>query len=141
MIDKLLLAYDGSQNADKALEYLIKLNAKLKAKVFVVHVIDPTSLYAYGVDIPVQVYSDIRTYGKTVLDKAVEKLKAEGMEAEGMLLEGSTASVIIETSNKLEVDMVITGSRGLSAFRSALLGSVSAKLVHDSTVPVLIIKQ
>ncbi len=141
MINKILLAYDGSENADAALEYLIKLNTVLKAKVFIIHVVDPTSLYSYGVDIPPQVYTDIRAHGKNILDKAIEKLKNEGMEVEGMLLEGSPATTIIENSDKLSVDMIITGSRGLSTFRSALLGSVSAKLVHDSKVPVLVVKQ
>ena len=45
-----------------------------------------------------------------------------------------------EQATKLGVDEIIIGSRGLRPFGAALLGSVPYKVVHDTKVPVVVVR-
>ncbi len=141
MIGKVVIGYDGSDHSRAAIDFFRKIDEAKAAEVHVVMVIDFASLYSYGVDIPQTIYDTIRTKDEDDLEKEVKSLKNDGYNAKGVLLEGSPADAIMEYANKNGVDMIVVGSRGLSTFRSMLLGSVSAKLVHESKIPVLVVKK
>ncbi|WP_243290784.1 universal stress protein [Bacillus sp. FJAT-47783] len=53
---------------------------------------------------------------------------------------GDPAKEILDYAKKIRPFMVIVGSRGLSTLGEVLLGSVSHKLVHESDIPVLVVK-
>ena len=54
---------------------------------------------------------------------------------------GEPAPVLIDLARRHGCDAIIMGARGRGALRSALLGSVSQRVVQDAAVPVTIIKQ
>lgn len=141
MIGKIVVGYDGSDHSRAAINFLRKIDEAKASEISIVMVIDFTSLYSYGVDIPQTIYDSIRTKDEESLEEEVKKLKGEGYNAKGVLLEGSPPDAIMEYSYKNGADLIIVGSRGLSTFKSILLGSVSAKLVHESKVPVLVVKK
>ncbi|MGC8558817.1 MAG: universal stress protein [Nitrososphaeria archaeon] len=141
MIGKIVVGYDGSDHSRAAINFLRKIDEAKASEINIVMVIDFTSLYSYGVDIPQTIYDSIRTKDEESLEEEVKKLKGEGYNVKGVLLEGSPADAIMEYSYKNGADLIIVGSRGLSTFKSLLLGSVSAKLVHESKVPVLVVKK
>lgn len=141
MIGKIVVGFDGSDHSRAAINFFRKIDETKASEVHLVMVIDFTSLYSYGVDIPQTIYDSIRAKDEESLEEEVKSLKSEGYNAKGVLLEGSPADAIMEYSNKNGVDLIIVGSRGLSSFKSLLLGSVSAKLVHESKTPVLVVKK
>ncbi|MEM3293340.1 MAG: universal stress protein, partial [Metallosphaera sp.] len=49
-------------------------------------------------------------------------------------------SSIIDYCNKIECDLIVTGSRGLTGLKKVVLGSVSSSLVNKSSIPVLVVK-
>ncbi len=59
-------------------------------------------------------------------------------EVEGQVLAGDPAGAILADAASQRADMIVVGSRGLGGIRSALLGSVSQKVLHDATCPVLV---
>jgi len=59
---------------------------------------------------------------------------------ETLLKFGSPAKSIITLAKDEHFDLIVVGSQGLSGFSEFLLGSVSNKISHDATVPVLIVK-
>ncbi|MEM3556758.1 MAG: universal stress protein [Conexivisphaerales archaeon] len=141
MIGKIVVGYDGSDHSRAAIDFFKKIDEMKASEVHLVMVIDFASLYSYGVDIPQTIYDSIRTKDEASLEEEVKNLKNEGYNARGVLLEGSPADAIMEYSNKNGISLIIVGSRGLSSFKSLLLGSVSAKLVHESKIPVLVVKK
>lgn len=141
MIRKIVVGYDGSEHSKAAIDFLEKLEEFKQAEIHVVTVIDFTQLYSYGVEIPQSVYESIKKHNETMLKEMVEKLKADGGNAIGVLLEGAPADALLEYAQKVGAEMIVVGSRGLSTFKGLLLGSVSAKLVRESKVPVLVVKK
>jgi len=59
---------------------------------------------------------------------------------ETVTLEGDPATVILDYVSKSGADLIVTGSRGLSAIKRLFLESVSSRLVHESKIPVLVMK-
>ena len=78
--------------------------------------------------------------GNLILSEIGIKLAKFGYESTPILLRGDAASEIIEHVKSKEVNLIVTGSRGLRNFRSWLMGSVSRKLVHYSDCSVLIVR-
>jgi nucleotide-binding universal stress UspA family protein len=62
-----------------------------------------------------------------------------GLSATPLSLAGEPDTVIVETARQHEVSAIVLGARGLSAAKAALLGSVSAAVVHRASRPVLIV--
>jgi nucleotide-binding universal stress UspA family protein len=78
--------------------------------------------------------------GQAMVDKLVLRLEMSGIPATGVLLRGDAATEIIEYAKAQQIDLVVAGSRGLSAVKGWWLGSVSRKLVHYAGCSVLVVK-
>ena len=83
---------------------------------------------------------DEERQGNNILQDAIETLDKFGIEASSVLLRGDAATEIIEYTKGNQIDLIVTGSRGLSQMRRLLLGSLSRKLVHYAGCSVLIVK-
>ena len=59
----------------------------------------------------------------------------------GIALRGDARDEIAHKVEELKADMLVVGSRGLSAIKRAFLGSVSDYLVHHLHVPVIVTRQ
>jgi len=88
-----------------------------------------------------RIMEDQEAEGNALLHKTCELLQKNGLESSPILIRGDAASEIIDYADAENVDLIVAGSRGLSPFRSWLMGSVSRKLVHYSNCSVLIVRQ
>lgn len=140
-----LLATDGSIYSQRAMEYLCTgvksfcLPLPLNTRVSVLHVIPPP--VAKEVDEFAYLEIEEEGQGRTLLGRTVAALKSAGLEAGGTLLRGDAATEIIEYARARQIDLIVTGSRGLSEVQGWLLGSVSRKLVHYAGCSVLIVRR
>jgi nucleotide-binding universal stress UspA family protein len=138
MFEKIVVAIDGSPFSDAAIAAAGGLAAKLGAKVEVLHVHEHDLVPSKAGMSP-----DLETpdEANVVVAAAVERLKTSGVSANGHVLQSSTRDVprkIIEFTNETGADLIIVGRRGLSSLTGMLVGSVSNKLIHAATVPVLV---
>jgi nucleotide-binding universal stress UspA family protein len=78
--------------------------------------------------------------GQALVDRTLAALQDMGKSAKGILKRGDAATEILATVKELSIDLLITGSRGLSPVSSWLMGSVSRKLVHYSGCSVLVVR-
>ncbi|BCU71426.1 universal stress protein [Stygiolobus caldivivus] len=142
MFKKILVAYDGSDHAIRALDVAIDLASKYGAKLDVVEVVDTAALLGMGVaPIPGEVIQQVYNKAKTDVENAKAKAQQNGVkEVEAVVLEGDPATAILEYASKNGSDLIVTGSRGLSTFKRIILGSVSTKIVEDAKTPVLVVK-
>ncbi|MFP3165232.1 MAG: universal stress protein, partial [Acidianus sp.] len=90
--------------------------------------------------VPADVIESVYNRAKADIEEAKKKSKEGGVEAEGVILEGDPASAILEYANKNNVDLIVTGSRGLSTLKRVFLGSVSTRLVQEAKIPVMVVK-
>jgi nucleotide-binding universal stress UspA family protein len=136
-LTKVLLAYDGSEYSQKALEWLMCFAGQTAILTVIVKVFDLPADWDSGMGAGVK---SIRKNLKDQLEKIAFTFTEKGLSAKTTVLEGDPASQLIQYAKKERVDLIICGTRGLGGFESLLLGSVAHKLVTHSPVPVLVIK-
>jgi nucleotide-binding universal stress UspA family protein len=168
-LKKILLLTDGSACSQVAIDYLTgKVSPEGEflgehfplppnVEVRVMHVLPPspsTDLLArdwpLGPDlIPTATFDfqyeqsyleEEKAAGQALVDKIVSRLELAGIRSSGVLIRGDAATEIIDYTKANEIDLIVAGSRGLSAMRSWWLGSVSRKLVHYAGCSVLVVK-
>jgi len=120
MFDRLLIAVDGSDCAERATKYGLELAARYGASVELVAV--------FGGD---------PERGQAVLDAAAEQAADTGVDAETALLSGKPGSTIAARASEHDADLVVVGRRGRSGVRERLLGTVTERVLRRSDVPVL----
>ncbi len=138
MISKILVAYDGSSSADKALDFVIDLAKSVNASVVILHVIN-TCIESWGV-VSIDAIERMKKKACECVNNAVEKLKKNGINVEGQVVEGEPSSTIVDFAEKVNASLIVVGSRGLSRLKRALIGSVSLAVLEHSKIPVLVVK-
>ena len=137
---KILLATDGSEEAELAARTAADLAAKTGSELHVVHVLvlPPEALRdPFGTE----ARKEFEKRGRERLDELVGRLEASGGAVGGAHLRvGSPAAEIVAQAEELGAGMVVLGSRGLGAMRRALMGSVSDSVVRHAPCPVLVVR-
>lgn len=144
--DKIMVAFDGSDDSVKAVGTACTIAAKFGSSVTVVHVFAPPMLvYGSVAGIPMPNYSELddaaREAAQKTLSRGVQIAKDNGAKATGELLEAqSTVQALVEFSANEKINLVVMGTRGMSGFKKLVLGSVSSGLVTHAGCPVLVVR-
>jgi nucleotide-binding universal stress UspA family protein len=142
-MQRLLLPFDGSDNALRAVRHAIGL-AKTNPPVHVhlLNVTQPPILYG-----EVAVYVDVarvkdlqRRESLAVLSAGEALLREAGVEFSSEALVGEVAQTIAERADRLGCTAIVMGTRGMGAVANLLLGSVATRVVHLTRLPVTLIK-
>jgi nucleotide-binding universal stress UspA family protein len=134
LLEKILVAVDGSKHADRALEYSVQLAKKFRVDLALLHVEDD-DLIRFGGP---QVLDCIGTVGECILENASNKIR--GVAFGKFLKYGNPAETIIKMAQKGNIDLIVVGSRGLSSVKRFLLGSVSDDISMHARSSVLIVR-
>jgi len=139
LFSRILVAVDGSESAKKAFEKSIYLAQKCNSKLDVIHVVLD---YTYGGDSAAtfELIEELKENGMKILEQCKSHAIKNNVLAETILEVGDHAQVIIDIANKNNYDLIIMGSRGMSAFKELLLGSVSFKVMHHARCPVMVVR-
>jgi nucleotide-binding universal stress UspA family protein len=135
---RVLLATDGSPDAALAAQSAIELCERTGSELHVVHVGEylPT-FYAQTEEEPAQLQAD----AQRLLEEQLERIRAAGGQvAQAHLLLGRPAEQIVNLSEEVGAGVVVVGSRGLSALRRAVLGSVSESVIRHAHCPVFVVR-
>lgn len=134
---KILIATDGSPGAAVAVEEGVWLAKMLDAKVIFVAVARPP-LRVLGEPYYQRALSVDLSRAREALAKAIPVASERAVAFETEALEGAPADVILELASGRDIDLIVLGSRGRGAVTGAVLGSVSADVVHRADRPVLV---
>jgi nucleotide-binding universal stress UspA family protein len=151
---KILLATDGSREADLAAKTAVELAQRTGSELEVEHVFGISPWYpAYpeatdleGVELEdprleegLERISEQRA--RKVLDAEAEKVRsAGGTVAQAHLREGGIAQEIVALAEDIGAGLIVMGSRGLGGIRRALMGSVSDAVVRHAHCPVMVFR-
>ena len=86
-----------------------------------------------------KLYSKRKSAGQAILDEAQELLGSTTIKVHKELIEGSEAEAILMVAEKQQADLIVIGTRGFGAVKGLLVGSVSRKVIHLSTCPVMVV--
>ena len=129
---KILIAYDGGEAAQRALDLAAELAHKFDAAVGVVSVVP-----VHAGRVPVDPWDD-RGVHTTELAEAARLLRAQGIEPVMYEPAGDPAATIEKIAEEGGYDMVVVGSRGLGLLSRALQGSVSEHVATHSRATVVV---
>lgn len=122
---KILVAYDGSANADKALDEAIDLAEAFQGSIIVLHV----------------PWEESDDESRRLLRHAEARLKKTGVRY-GLRSERSQYPPrrIVRVAMDEGIDVIAIGSRGLGTAKAWVLGSVSSRVIEEAPFPVLVVK-
>ena len=142
---RILVATDGSEAADRAVDYAAGLATREKADLLIANVIGgyglPDGVFARVIDAKQAPLKEmLNSISAQTLTKARERARAVG--AEPIQLEsraGDVAETVIDIAKEKAVNAIVVGKRGAGPIGRLLLGSVSQKLVNLAPVPVIVV--
>jgi nucleotide-binding universal stress UspA family protein len=137
MFERILVAVDGSAHSSKTVPAAIDLALKYRAPVTVLHVREFERYEGSDVDLgPPQ-------DAESLVGEVVDRFREAGAEATGEIRRvtpGATPDEIVGMAEKVGAELIVMGTRGMSEFRSLLLGGVANKVVHQAHCPVLLVR-
>jgi len=141
---RLLVAYDGSDNSKRALQYVVDLarDTGMALQVHVVNVQHEPIIYGEYVTSAMidELNNSLMAKSRSVLDEAAAMLQAGGLTCETHTQLGNVAEQINDAVKRLGCDTVVMGTHGLGSFTGLVLGSVASRVIHEVSVPVLLVK-
>jgi nucleotide-binding universal stress UspA family protein len=142
---RILLATDGSQEAELAALRAVELADATHSELHVVHVgVVPIFLKSYPGTLGYygKLYEQIEEESRQRLRELSLWVKAAGGTVAGAHLRmGEVALEIVALAEELGAGLIVMGSRGLGGVRRALMGSVSDSVVRHAHCPVLVVRQ
>jgi nucleotide-binding universal stress UspA family protein len=140
-LNTILAPVDFSNRSAVELDHAVDIAARFGAKLVVLHVIptfgspnttDPAATEAYSHEFSADIENGIRR----ALQSLVERV-APDFEAEPVVSKGNPAEIIEEVAADRNADLIVMPTTGQGRFRSDVLGSVTAKVLEDVSIPVL----
>jgi nucleotide-binding universal stress UspA family protein len=140
-IGRILLPIDFQDPSKRVVHQAAVLARHFHSEIVMLHVVTPLS-YSAGMIEGGYVPANLGDLLKELIHQAQKKLdqalgpEFDGIDVRRMLLEGDPALTIVKTARAEKADLIALPTHGYGAFRRFLLGSVTAKVLHDSDCPV-----
>ncbi len=148
-INIILVAVDGSENAQRAADTAIKLARDYQAEIIFLRVVTvpntltPGAIRAGGATILQQFYDyslrDAEDYVSLLVSEA-NKAGVSSARGEVLRATSSPASVIVDKAKTEQADLIVIGTRGLDRPQRLLQGSVSSEVVAGADTQVLVVR-
>ena len=145
---KILLATDGSEEAELAFASAADLSEKTASELHVVYVghmplvsYESPGATTLDPDLLGRMQEDAKQEARTKLDEQVQRVGQTGEVAEMHARVGRPDAEIVGLADELDAGLIVLGSRGLGPLRRALMGSVSDSVVRHAHCPVLIVRE
>lgn len=142
----IMVAVDGSDTSNLALNEALYLSTSLKAHLNIVHILDGIPIYKVTPDFEYEKYQElIKEDGLSILEKAKREAVSKGCKVDTNLIEIIDANKkisekLVEAVESNKIDLLILGTHGRRGFHRLLLGSVAEETIRISTVPVLLVR-
>jgi len=147
MFNRILVATDGSELSNKAVEKAIGL-ARLDQSELLVMTVVPSYATSYFEGAMSFSPDEVAAIEKRWADDAharlaavSEQAQAAGVKAQTVVLNASlVAEAIIQTAQKHQCDLIVMASHGRKGIQRMLLGSETQHVLTHSTLPVLVLR-
>lgn len=148
MYKRILVAIDGSETSERALDEGVALAKAHRARLRLVHVVDELTARSATLSTPADVWKAVGEAGALILESARARAAQDGIEAETKLLEIRTfgslvrrvPNLIVEDARRWDADLIVIGTHGRRGLSKLLLGSVADGVVRTSGASVLLIR-
>lgn len=147
---RVIVAYDGSPHAERALAFLAALTPKRGTRATLFRAVDTMHVPAQGLITAetrasvaaevARINNERRTSARKELSRAAKTLSAAGWRVNEVVTEGAPLRDLLATVQETRADLVVVGAKGVTGLRHLLLGSVAEGALNRSPVPVLVVR-
>ncbi|MGA8664375.1 MAG: universal stress protein [Thermoplasmata archaeon] len=140
---RITVAVDGSEHATEALDVAIDLAHRYTSDLSILAVAPLTPVYVAPQEpfVATSVSPSDRPRYQAIVEAAVKRAESAGVTAvTGICTDGVVIDEILGHLEDHPTDLLVIGSRGLSAAKRLLLGSVSSAMVNHAPCPVLVVR-
>jgi nucleotide-binding universal stress UspA family protein len=141
---KILVPCDFSKQATNAFRFALDIAAQSKGTIHLLNVIElpilHDSVIMPALNFEQVLFNDLKENAETRFKKITDKYKAEGVKVVVKTVFGAVSRMIQDYITKESIDLVVMGSHGATGARELFIGSNAEKVVRNSPVPVLVIK-
>ncbi|MBU0516872.1 MAG: universal stress protein [Proteobacteria bacterium] len=134
---RILVAVDGSHNADQAVQQAISLGAICNSQIYALSVAELNAEFL--ADAP-KLYERLEKEARGVAESTRDKVAQAGLACEALSrVDASPGHAIIETAKEREIDLIVLGTRGRSLLKRLTLGGVAQHVVGQAPCPVMVV--
>jgi len=138
----IIVALDGSGHADQCLDWTIENMYRDSDTLVCVHCPEFVSIaHAKDAIAASEYFKKMDEEVQSLIARYAEVLKKRGIPGKVLRLSGKPGEEIIKASRDEGASMIVTGTRGLGTFSRTILGSVSDYVVHNATIPVIVVRK
>lgn len=138
----ILVPYDFSGEADKALRYAVPFAEQFGARILMLHVVEPVAYPDFA-------YVPVVMENETLVEEGRKKLKQisrdtsnrRPLKVDAMVRTGKPFQEITDVAREKEVDLIIVATHGYTGLSHVLLGSTAESVVRHAPCPVLVVRQ
>ena len=147
MYARILIATDGSELADRALDHAVQLAKLAGSEVTIVTVTEPAAIVGTGyasmaggiVDPLPEIIEAQAKAARDLLDRAAKRAADQAITAKTILVDNSFAAEgIVATAAQIGAELIVMGSHGRRGLNRLLLGSQTNNVLAHTKVPVLV---
>lgn len=137
MYSNILVATDGSKRAKRATEHAIELAKQVDGTIHAIYVMDmgDADFVAVPSDIA-ETRKRLERKGKEFVDDVEGAAEAAGLEAHTTVKSGMPEDEIVQYADEHDIDLIVLGKRGRSDPDKPAFGSITWRVVGNSSVPV-----
>jgi nucleotide-binding universal stress UspA family protein len=138
-LSKILLPVDFSEQSLGAARYAGMLACRYQSELTMLHVVAKNDYPLVGMEVPVDLCDWWKAHAAAAQKKLDSFLTEEfhRMPVQRVLIEGDPATQIVETAHSSGTGLIVMPTHGYGTFRRFIIGSVTAKVLHDADCPVL----
>ena len=144
MYQSIMVAVDGSDHANLAVDAAAALSVAFEAKVHLVHAAEQHPLVVGAAAVmSVVPREDLLNYGAAILAAARQRAEAgsvKELKLHNLAEPGSAAHTILQLADEIEPDLVVVGSRGQGNLAGLMMGSLSQKQCQLPNCPCLVVR-
>ena len=135
--ERILVAVDGSDFSDVAVDQAISLGGICNSQIFVISVVD---LYPEQMEVAPALVESMSAEVRQNLDSAKEKVDKANIPCETIVhMGGQPHKFIVQEAKDKEIDLILMGTHGRSGIKRVLLGSVAQNVIGHAPCPVMVV--
>lgn len=151
MYKKILIPTDGSENAKRAAKHAVELASKDKANIIILHIIEEFTTQTAVLPISTlpepceSICEELNRQGEEIIQDIKEEIletcpgNCENITITSLITYGKPYLEILKVMQDKDVDLVLMGASGRHGLDRVILGSVTERVVRESTKPLMII--
>ncbi|WP_227133316.1 universal stress protein [Halorubellus salinus] len=138
MFDSVVVATDGSESVQRAVDVSLDFAERFDATVHALYVVDASEVESSPESVRDELRSALEADGEAALSAVAERASVDVTTA---VREGRPAAEITAYAREVDADVVASGTRGRHGENRFLIGSVAERVVRTCDRPVLTVRQ